>query len=188
MIFPPAPARDQTPLAASRALHGRLQEVHEEVWKPLLARAGGESDHAEDRSGPALQPHFLPKARPHVALMRSGQGCARLNRQRDWPGQGHTSRTAGDKGSTSQMLQPGAFAHYGLFSCGCCCLHAASPDRCLWKPGFRQMSLCAGEHPGLGHVPSTSSLDYGLQSWAFTCTSKTSSHIRLLSYIKPLRG
>lgn len=39
-----------------------------------LAWAGDESDHAKDRSGPALQPHFLPKMWSHVALMRSGQG------------------------------------------------------------------------------------------------------------------
>lgn len=107
MIFPPAPARDQTPLAASRALHGRLQEVHEEVWEPLLARAGGESDHAEDRSGPALQPHFLPKAWPHVALMRSGQGCAQLNRQWDWPGHGHPAGQLGTRGACPKCYSQG---------------------------------------------------------------------------------
>lgn len=48
--------------------------MQEEVWEPVLARAGGECDHGEDRSGPALQPHFPPKAWPHVALMWSGQG------------------------------------------------------------------------------------------------------------------
>lgn len=86
------------------------------------------------------------------------------------------------------MLHPGPFVHHGLFSCGSCCLHTASPDGCLWRPGFRQMSLCAGgDVPELGHVPSIRSLDYSFQSWAVTCTSKTSSHIRLWSCIKTLR-
>lgn len=56
--------------------------------------------------------------------------------------------------------------------------HAASPDGWLLRSGFRKVSRHASEHPGLG-CPCRPSATMGSGTKAFTCTGKTSSHIRL---------
>lgn len=164
--------------------------MQEEVWEPVLARAGADCDHTEDRSGPALQPHFLPKAWPHMALMWSGQGRAWLNQQWDQPGQGHTSSWGqlGTRGARPKCCTQGHLPSmvYSAVSAAACTLPALTDAFGAWLQA--DVTLCCWGHvPGLGHVPSIRSLDDSFQSWAVTCTSKTSSHIRLQSCIKTLR-